>query len=72
VYKNAIAGHSLVYPLATPVTYNFTAEQLTTVLGTNNISCDGSGVSLTYARDLASVITNIEARLAALENAEEE
>ena len=53
--------------LETPVTYAFTAEQLTTLLGRNNVSCDAGVVTMTYTRDLGKVISGLEARLTALE-----
>lgn len=53
-FKTAMSGVQLVYELATPVTYPLTAEQITTLLGTNNIWSDtGSILSCEYEVDLS-------------------
>jgi hypothetical protein len=41
----------IVYPLATPVEYTLTAEELSTLLGTNNVWADCGQVSLDYRAD---------------------
>ena len=38
----------VVYPLKTPVTVQLTPEQITTLIGANNVWSDGGDVSLTY------------------------
>lgn len=54
-FKTAMSGVQLVYPLASPQLYQFTAEQiseiLTTLYGTNNIWTDTGSVSITYPAD---------------------
>lgn len=47
-FKTAMNGVQLVYELAQPITITLTPEQLTTVLGQNNVWSDGGDVSLTY------------------------
>ena len=42
----------LVYPLATPQTYQLTPQEVRTLLGTNNVWSDGD-VSVTYKADVA-------------------
>lgn len=49
-FKTAVTGQTLVYELAQPVTVQLTAQQLTTLLGTNNVWSDGGNVSLTYTK----------------------
>ena len=39
---------TITYPLATPLTVQLTAQQITTLLGQNNVWSDGGDVSLTY------------------------
>lgn len=49
-FKAAMDGVQLVYELAQPVTVQLTAQQLTTLLGSNNVWSDGGNVSLTYTK----------------------
>jgi len=49
-----------VYPLAAPQTYALTANQVTTLLGTNTVWMNTDGtINLTYRADLAKYIINI-------------
>lgn len=41
----------VVYPLATPIEYQLTAQQITTLLGVNNIWADTGDVSVNYRAD---------------------
>ena len=51
-FKTAMSGVQLVYELAEPPTYHFdNLEQLTTVLGTNNIWVDTGDVQCEYRAD---------------------
>jgi len=50
-FKAAMDGVQLCYVLAQPVTITLTAEQLTTVLGTNNVWSDADSVSVDYVAD---------------------
>lgn len=52
-----------VYPLATPITYTLTAEEMTTLLGQNNWWSNTGDVSVTYRADTRKFI---EKKLAAL------
>jgi hypothetical protein len=36
-FQSAMSGQQLVYPLATPIEYDLTPQQISTLLGTNNI-----------------------------------
>lgn len=47
----ALSGVKLVYELATPLTYQLTPAELTTLLGTNNIWADTGDVEVTYRAD---------------------
>lgn len=61
---------TLVYPLATPVTYQLTPTQVRSLLGQNNIWADcGSITELKYIRDLNLCINDIISRIEALEGA---
>ena len=46
-----IAPIQVKYPLATPVTYQLTAQQVSTLLGDNNIFADCGDVAVTYRAD---------------------
>ena len=52
-FKASLAEEPLqiVYPLATPLTYQLSAEQLTTLLGTNHIWVDSGDVEVEYRAD---------------------
>lgn len=43
----------IVYPLATPDTYNLTPTQINTLLGDNGIYCDTGDTSVTYRADIS-------------------
>lgn len=45
---NAMPTGILVYELATPITYTLTLQEITTLLGTNNIWADTGNMSCTY------------------------
>ena len=47
-------GLYIVYPLATPVTYQLTAQEVSTLLGENNIWADTGDVNLEYRVDINS------------------
>lgn len=49
--RTPTTGAQVVYPLTTPVTYNFTAEEITTLLGISHIWADTGDVSVEYAAD---------------------
>lgn len=50
--KQYIAEHPLqvAYQLATPITYTLTQQQITTLIGTNNIWSDAGDVTVTYTK----------------------
>lgn len=41
----------VVLPLATPITYHLTPQEITTLLGQNNIWADTGDMSVTYRAD---------------------
>ena len=49
--KAAVSGIQICYLLATPITYQLTPQQLTTLLGQNNIWADTGDISVTYRAD---------------------
>lgn len=60
----------VVYPLATPVTYQLTPTEIRSLLGLNNVWADcGAITELKYIRDLNLCINDIIARIEALEGA---
>lgn len=56
-FKTAMSGVQLVYELATPQTYQLTAQQIDLLLGTNNIWADTGDVTLEYGQN-PNVIIN--------------
>lgn len=47
-FKSAMSGVQIVYELATPITYQLTPQQITTLLGTNNIWADTGDITIKY------------------------
>ena len=41
-------GQTIVYKLANPITYQLTPQQITSLLGTNNILADAGTVTVTF------------------------
>ena len=58
-FRTAMNGVQLVYPLATPVTYQLTPAQVRTLLGLNNIFADTGDISLSYFTQNANAINDI-------------
>ncbi len=58
----------VVAELATPQTYTLTPEEVSTILGYNNISADSGDVIAVYVRDLNITINDLINRVTALEN----
>lgn len=48
---------TVVYPIATPIVYDLTADEITTLLGTNNIWADTGDVTATYGAYLETLKT---------------
>lgn len=46
-----MSGVQLVYELVTPIEYQLTQQEVTTLLGTNNIWADTGDVEVTYTVD---------------------
>lgn len=66
----SLGGIDVVYPLATPVTYQLTPVEIRSLLGVNNVFADcGAITELKYIRDLNLCINDIIARIEALEGA---
>ena len=51
VFKSAMNGVQLVYELATPLTYQLTPTQITTLLGENNVWADTGDTAVQYVAD---------------------
>ena len=50
-FKTAVSGQLLFYPLDEPQTLTLTPEQVTTLLGQNNIYANAGSVAVTYRAD---------------------
>ncbi len=59
--KEKLSGHSIWYPLATPLTVTISAEQLNTLYGTNNVWADTGDVTVEYPADTKLYIERINA-----------
>ena len=55
-FKTAMTGQKFVYPLATPLTYQLTPTEVTTLLGENNIFADTGDSTVTYRADTKTYI----------------
>jgi hypothetical protein len=56
-----VSGVQLVYELATPITYQLTPQEITTLLGVNNVWSDCGPVDVEYPADTKLYIQNINA-----------
>lgn len=54
-FKAAMTGAQLVYELDTPITYQLTPQEITTLLGQNNIWADTGDVTVTYGAYLETI-----------------
>ena len=61
----ALAGTHFAARLKSPTTYPLTAQQVTTLLGTNHITCDAGEVSVTYRADPSLLINKLLAAVTA-------
>ena len=61
-FKTWLASNNLqvVYPLATPQTYQLTPTEVQTLLGENNVWADSGDVEITYRRDISIVLESLE------------
>ena len=58
-FKTAVTGQQLVYKLATPITYQLTPQEITSLLGTNNLWADTGDSEVEYRADTKLYITKI-------------
>lgn len=66
-FKAAVTGQTIVFELATPITYTLTPQDIATILGQNNVWADTGDVTVEYAADLKTYIdSKIAAAVAAL------
>lgn len=69
-FKAAMKGQTIVYSLATPVTYQLTPQQLALFKGTNNVSTNAKTVQVTYRNgELATTGNIVDAVEVAKQNA---
>ena len=57
--QTGLAGQTLIYELATPITYQLTPTEVKTLLGDNNIFVDTGDVSVDYRADIALYIQKV-------------
>jgi hypothetical protein len=57
-FKNGVTGSIFIYPLDGALTYQLTPTEVSTLLGNNTISSDGS-INLTYRADTTMVIEKL-------------
>ena len=57
-FGQAVEGLKLVYPLATPVTYQLDPHAINTFYGANNFYCDTGDSQLNYRADISLYINN--------------
>ena len=58
-FKTAVSGQMLVFPIKTPVTYQLTPTEVTTLLGTNNIWADTGDCTVEYRADTKLYIDRV-------------
>ena len=58
----SLEGQYFVYPLMSPITYKITAEQVTTLLGENNIWANRGDVTVTYGAYLEAIKELVDKR----------
>ena len=56
-FKATVSGVQLVYELATPITYTLTQQEITSLLGTNNLWADTGDTEVEYRADTKLYIT---------------
>ena len=65
-FKSAMSGQNIVYPLATPQTYQLTPTEVKTLLGDNNIFADCGDVAIEYETGTVAVaLADLYEKLAA-------
>lgn len=63
-FKTAVSGWMFLYPLATPIEYQLTGQQMNTLLGYNNIYSDVGGIAnIDYPVDTKMYIDNLFASI---------
>ena len=55
-FKTAMDGVQLVYPLATPQTYQLTPHQIQTLVGQNNVWSDAGNVEVTFNLPISNLL----------------
>ena len=61
-FKTSLAENNLqiVYPLAEPITYQLTPQEITTLLGVNNVWADCGDVTVTYGAYLETIKASLD------------
>lgn len=58
-FREQFAGLQICYPLATPITYQLTPQEVTTLLGNNTFTCDAGQITLSYRADPTLLINKL-------------
>ena len=58
-FKNYVTGQTLVYPLAQPLVYHLSSQQIETLLGNNTVFVDTGSVSVTYQASIKGYIDKV-------------
>ena len=56
-FVTAVTGQTIVYPLANPQTYQLTPQQVTSLLGVNNVWSDAGSLDIRVADDVRDVMS---------------
>ena len=57
-FKTAMSGIQFVYELATPLTYQLTPNEVTTLIGTNHVWSDAGEVTVEYGTDPYTMVND--------------
>ena len=56
-FKSAMSGVQLCYEIATPITYQLTPQEISTIIGTNTIYADTGDTSVIYPKTITPIET---------------
>lgn len=68
-FAQAMSGVQLCYPLATPRTIQLTPNEISLLMGVNNISTDGDSISLTYRDGKVATLGDLDELNSTINNA---
>lgn len=62
-FKTYVTGQTIVYPIATPQTYQLTPVQINTLLGNNTVYADCGDSDLKYYADITEVLDELDNKI---------